>query len=126
MANSRHIPGLIRGHLGTIVMVDSGEFEGRTDHITLTPENRVTDADYKAKFGSVAKTIPVTVIDEEAVHMANFLDCMRTRQKPILDVETGYHVQVTISMAVQSYREGRVLYWDAKNEKVVPNNPIKT
>jgi hypothetical protein len=29
-------------------------------------------------------------------------------------------------MAVQSYREGRVLYWDAKNEKVVPNNPIKT
>jgi hypothetical protein len=126
MANSRHIPGLIRGHLGTIVMVDSGEFEGRTDHITLTPENNVTDADYKAKFGNAAKTIPVTVIDEEAVHMANFLDCMRTRQKPMLDVETGYHVQVTISMAVQSYREGRVLYWDAKNEKVVPNNPAKT
>src|ERR1035438_8603580 len=126
MANSHHIPGLIRGHLGTIVMVDNGEFESATDHITLTPENRVTDAAYKAKFGTVAKAIPVKVIDDEAVHMANFLDCMRTRQKPTLDVETGYHVQVTISMAVQSYREGRVLYWDAKNEKVVPNNPAKT
>ena len=37
MANSQHIPGLIRGHEGTIIMVDHGKFEGRTDHITLLP-----------------------------------------------------------------------------------------
>ena len=41
MANSRHIPGLIRGHEGTIVMVDHGMFEGKTDHITLLPEKKV-------------------------------------------------------------------------------------
>ena len=34
MANSTHIPGLIRGQKGTIVMVDHGRFEGETDHIT--------------------------------------------------------------------------------------------
>ena len=28
MANSQHIPGLIRGHEGTIIMVDHGRFEG--------------------------------------------------------------------------------------------------
>ena len=28
MANSQHIPGLIRGHKGTIIMVDHGMFEG--------------------------------------------------------------------------------------------------
>ena len=30
MANSQHIPGLIRGHEGTITMVPHGEFEGST------------------------------------------------------------------------------------------------
>jgi len=53
----------------------------------------------------------------------NFLDCVRTRQKPTLDVETGYRVQVAISMSVQAYREGRVLYWDARNQTVVSKPP---
>ena len=29
MANSHHIPGLIRGHEGTIIMVENGQFESR-------------------------------------------------------------------------------------------------
>ena len=44
MANSRHIPGLIRGYEGTIVMVEHGMFEGRTDYITVTPERHNADA----------------------------------------------------------------------------------
>jgi len=125
MANSKHIPGLIRGHQGTIIMVDHGMFEGHTDHITLLPERRVMDDAYKAKFGDDAETrIPVEQKNEMVAHITNFLDCMRTREKPTLDVDTGYHAQVTISMAVQSYREGRVLYWDDKNQKVV-NKPVK-
>jgi predicted dehydrogenase len=126
MANSRHIPGLIRGHEGTIVMVDHGMFERRTDHITLYPEGNVDDDAYKAKFGSDPEIkIPVdSTHNDLVVHITNFLDCMRTREKPTLDVDTGYHAQVTISMAVQSYREGRVLYWDDKNQKVA-NKPLK-
>ncbi len=38
MANSRHIPGLIRGHEGTIVMVEHGMFEEPTPNITIHPE----------------------------------------------------------------------------------------
>jgi predicted dehydrogenase len=126
MANSRHIPGLIRGHEGTIVMVDHGMFERRTDHITLYPEGSVDDDAYKAKFGSDPEIkIPVdSTHNDLVVHITNFLDCMRTREKPTLDVDTGLHAQVTISMAVQSYREGRVLYWDDKNQKVV-NKALK-
>jgi hypothetical protein len=57
--------------------------------------------------------------NEMTAHITNFLDCMRSREKPTLDVDTAFHAQVTISMAVQSYREGRVLYWDDKTQKVV-------
>ena len=123
MANSRHIPGLIRGHLGTIIMVDHGMFEGRTDHITLMPERRVIDDEYKAKFGDKDQSIPVDQKDAMTTHINNFLDCMHSREKPTLDVDTAMHAQVTISMAVQSYREGRVLYWDDKARKVVNKAP---
>jgi predicted dehydrogenase len=122
MANSQHIPGLIRGHEGSIVMVEHGQFEGTTPFIKVRPEKRVISADYKAKFGEAEITIPVEETPRWA-HMQNFLDCMRTRQKPTLDVETGMRAQVTITMAVMAYREGRVLYWDEKNLKVTSKPP---
>ncbi len=123
MANSQHIPGLIRGHAGTVIMVDDGKFEGRTDHITVIPEPKVIDDAYKAKFGTEKIIIPVDQKDAMQTHIDNFLSCMRTREKPTLDVDTALHAQVTVSMSVQSYREGRVLYWDEKAMKVVPKPP---
>ncbi|NWG13858.1 MAG: Gfo/Idh/MocA family oxidoreductase [Acidobacteria bacterium] len=123
MANSQHIPGLIRGHEGTIIMVEHGQFEGRTEYITLRPETRIISDEYKAKFGAAETKIPVDKKDAMRAHVANFLECVRTRQKPTLDVETAACAQVVISMAVQSYREGRILYFDEKRWKVGPKPP---
>ncbi len=126
MANSQHIPGLIRGHKGTIIMVDHGMFEGRTDHITLLPERRVIGKDeaYKAQFGDQSQSIPVDQKDAMTTHIRNFLDCMHTRNQPTLNVEVALRAQVTISMAVQSYQEGgRALFWDDKAMKVVYEPP---
>ncbi|MBI1788674.1 MAG: Gfo/Idh/MocA family oxidoreductase [Acidobacteria bacterium] len=121
MANSQHIPGLIRGKDASLIMVDHGRFEGHADHITVLPERAATP-EYKAKFGTDPIKIPIENTERWA-HMQNFLDCVRSRQKPTLDVETGMRAQVTITMAVQSYREGRVLYWDEKTMKVTPKPP---
>jgi predicted dehydrogenase len=132
MANSQHIPGLIRGHAGTVIMVDDGKFEGKTDHITVIPElmrkskdeyAAIGGAEYEAKFGKEKVIIPVDDKDSMQTHVGNFLSCMRSREKPTLDVDTALHAQVTISMSVQSYREGRVLYWDEKAMKVVAKAP---
>jgi predicted dehydrogenase len=123
MANSQHIPGLIRGHEGSIIMVEHGQFESLTPFISVIPERRVVNDEYKAKFGDEPIKIPVEKTETIAVHITNFLDCMRSRQKPTLDVETGARAQVLISMAVQSYREGRILYFDERNWKVVAKPP---
>ncbi len=127
MANSQHIPGLIRGHAGTIIMVEHGKFESTTEYITVKPEVRrgrgstepapIAGAEYASKFGTKEIKIPVDQKDMMTAHIDNFLSCMRTREKPHLDVETGARAQVVISLAVQSYREGKVLYWDEKNWK---------
>ncbi len=58
------------------------------------------------------------------VHIGNFLECMHTRQKPHLDVETGAKAVVVINLAVQSYREGKSLYWDEKRWKA-SDKPVK-
>src|SRR5207245_2717795 len=97
MANTHHIPGLIRGHEGTIVMVENGQFESRAEYITVIPElirdrktrERVTlTPEYKAKFGTEPIKIPVDQTDMMTAHIENFLSCIRSREKPHLDVET--------------------------------------
>jgi predicted dehydrogenase len=123
MANSEHIPGTIRGHEGTIVMVDHGQFEGLTPKITVKPEKRVISAEYKAKFGAEPISIAVDNKDTLDTHIGNFLDCIRTRQKPTLDVETAARAQVVITMAVHSYRQGKVLYFDERNFKMSDKAP---
>jgi predicted dehydrogenase len=122
MANSQHIPGSIRGHQGTIIMVEHGQFEGKTDFIEVRPEKKTIGSDYKSKWGDQPFQIKV---DEKPrwAHMQNFLDCVRSREKPTLDVDTAFRAQVTITMSVMAYRQGRVLYWDDQAMKVVTEPP---
>jgi predicted dehydrogenase len=133
MANSQHIPGLIRGHEGTIIMVEHGQFEGRTDNIIVRPQTRNVrengevmhkpiNPDYK--FGADEQKIAVDQYDMMTAHINNFLESMRTRKKPHLDVETGACAQVLICMAVESYRQGKVLYFDEKKWKL-SDKPVK-
>ncbi|MBM3765458.1 MAG: Gfo/Idh/MocA family oxidoreductase [Acidobacteria bacterium] len=128
MANSQHIPGLIRGHEGTIIMVEHGRFEGFAPHLTLKPEVVGRQGSRKNiaegyKFGQEDVKIPVKELDTMRTHVTNFLDCMVSRQKPTLDVETAGRAQVLITMAVQSYRQGKVLYFDEQKFKIVDKAP---
>lgn len=134
LANSQHIPGLIRGHEGTLIMVEHGMFERPTPNITVRPEivrlpggdghNRQMGTFPDYKFGKDEIKIPVEQYDMMQAHIGNFLGSMRTREKPHLDVETAAHAQVLINMAVDSYRDGRAKYWDEKNWKIV-DKPVK-
>jgi predicted dehydrogenase len=119
MANETHIPGLIRGHEGTIMMVPDGRFEGRVDFITVTA-SRIVKTKFEEKYGSSEVRLNCEPRED---HMQNFLRCVRSREKPVLDALTAYKAMVTIGMSVQSYREGRVLYWDERKQKVVREPP---
>jgi predicted dehydrogenase len=122
MANSQHIPGLIRGKDASLIMVEHGRFEGHAPYITVKPE-RAASKEYLAKYGKEDIKIEVANTDTMDTHVNNFLDCIRSRQKPTLDVETAARAQVLITMAVHSYREGKVLYFDEKKFKVVDKAP---
>ncbi|MCP5118104.1 MAG: Gfo/Idh/MocA family oxidoreductase [bacterium] len=129
MANSQHIPGLIRGNRGTLIMVEHGQFERYSPYLTVRPDfnqrrdRNVVTEEYAAKWGTTDINIPVRRADMLTDHIKNFLECVQSRKKPNLDVETGAKAQVVISMAVQSFREGRVLYFDESKWKVVSKPP---
>ncbi len=114
MANSTHIPGLIRGHEGTIMMVPDGKFEGRVKQITVRPEY-ISKKNFVEKFG---KEEVVIETEQRENHMENFLRCVKTREKPVLDALTAYKAMTTIGMSVQSYREGRALYFNEATQRV--------
>ena len=128
MANSQHIPGLIRGHEGTLIMVEHGRFEGFAPYLTMKPEtvgreNAKKNINPDYTFGKEDVKIPVEEFSAMERHVDNFLKCIRTRETPTLNVEIAARAQVTITMAVESYRRGKVLYFDEKKFQIVEKPP---
>lgn len=54
-----------------------------------------------------------------AAHMSNFFDSVRGLATPNCPFEIGYRVSIACRMAVESYRQGRTVRWDAKREEIV-------
>ena len=50
-------------------------------------------------------------------HMRNFIDCVRSRQQPIADVEIGHRSVSVCHLGVIAIRLGRKLQWDAAAEQ---------
>ncbi len=52
-------------------------------------------------------------------HMRNFIDCIRSGKEPNCPFELGYRVSIACRMALESYRLGRRVQWDAHREAIV-------
>ncbi len=53
--------------------------------------------------------------DANNAHWANFIDCVKTRKKPICDIEIGVRSSVMCLLANVSLRSGMKIDWDEKN-----------
>ncbi|HET6452855.1 MAG TPA: Gfo/Idh/MocA family oxidoreductase [Armatimonadota bacterium] len=101
MANRQGVPEFIRGHEATMYFESPG--------IVIRPEDEFKDQRQEVK----------VALEPRLSHMDNFLDCVRTRNKPHLDADTAYRIMVAIALGVQSYREERIMRFDPEREKVV-------
>ena len=72
-----------------------------------------------------SKLPPMGIDDLTLEHMANWLDCMRTRTQPAATVHDGFAHSVACTMAAQSYSSGRKVYWDSVTETIVERSPAK-
>jgi predicted dehydrogenase len=57
--------------------------------------------------------------DATALHVRNFLDCVKSRQRPIADVEEGHLTANMCHLGNIATRLGRSLQWDAAKEQFI-------
>jgi predicted dehydrogenase len=57
--------------------------------------------------------------DQFRRHVRNFLDCIKSRQEPVSDLESAHRVATACHLANLSLRLGRKLRWDPDRETVI-------
>ncbi len=66
----------------------------------------------------------VTIEGEESEDLAdNWLNSMRSREKPVYDVLKGYQVMVAIKLGVESYRQGKVMVFSPAGRQMLSKSP---
>jgi predicted dehydrogenase len=100
MANRQGVDDVIRGHEATLYF--------RGSKVVVEPEEEFKNERQRLEIAE----------EPRADHMTNFLECVRSRQQPHLDAQTGYRVMVAIALGVMSYREGKVIHFDPEKEEL--------
>lgn len=111
MANSVGVPDIIRGHYGCIYL--------NVDHIRIVPDEPFVQM-FKNRYGKDEVVLQSRDRDD---HLTNFIQCVKSRQKPTLDSELGYKTQIAITMSVDSLRRGETLFFDRDKEEVTRSMP---
>lgn len=105
LANEHQSDPCIRGDEGSIVL--QTDWSSGVDSLTVIPKK------------GERQVIQGGRSDTTRAHWQNFLHCVRTREKPVSDVEFGYQVQVALNMAMLSYLKKRVATFDPQTQDIV-------
>ena len=111
---------VIRGTKATINLSD--EWEGppsrQYDYADIVPESPFA-AEFAKKYQQSELRIDNVGNEGDLKHFDNFFDCVRSRQQPNCNADLGFKALVATDLSVRSYRNGRMYYFDAEQEKVV-------
>lgn len=107
LSNAYHTEPAIRGDEGTITLQNPGEWNTGFDSITVHPRKGTPQVTLAGKMDA---TFP---------HWQNFLHCVRTREKPVSDVEFGFQVTTALNMAMLSYVHKKVATFDFQKQAIL-------
>ncbi len=95
---------LFSGTEGTLI-VDEGGYE-----IIPEPKKKSIEA-YKSPAGR----------DARPAHMRNFLDCVKSREKPVENLEVGHYVSSIAHLGNLAFRSQSEIHWNVEKEKAMEN-----
>lgn len=107
LANDYMTEPAIRGDAGTITL-QNVVWEIGCDSITITPLG-----------GKKPEVIPGSKGDSTRDHWLDFLRCVRTRSRPVADVEFGYRVQGALCMGMLAWKERKVARYDKDKNAMI-------
>ncbi|MEX2142495.1 MAG: Gfo/Idh/MocA family oxidoreductase [Pirellulales bacterium] len=62
------------------------------------------------------------VYQQFKLHVRNFLDCVKSREQPVSDLESGHRVATACHLSNLALRLGRTVRWDAKQETALDDD----
>ena len=60
--------------------------------------------------------------DATALHVKNFVECVRSRKQPAADVEIGHRSTIVAHLGNIAYRTGHKIRWDAAKAQIVDDS----
>ena len=110
---------VIRGTKATINLSD--EWEGppsrQYDYADIIPESPFAE-EFAKRYQQSELRIDNVGNEGDLKHFDNFFDCVRSRHQPNCNADLGFKVLVATDLSVRSYRNGKMYYFDAEQEKV--------
>jgi predicted dehydrogenase len=107
LANAYVTEPAIHGDEGTLTLQNPGEWNVGIDGVTIISSK------------GQRKSFPMQKGDTTMAHWRNFIQCVRSRQKPVSDVEFGLHVQAALNMAMLSLLKDKVARFDFEKQEIV-------
>ncbi len=106
---------------GAIFQGENGKIEVNRNKFTTNPKELIKDSELPPK-EEVDKWRDEVALWQARYHMENWLDCIKTRAKPVADVEIG-HRSISVCHLANITRElGRHLRWDPAKEHFVDDS----
>ena len=124
MCNSTQLGEVIRGRLGTMKFSNTSAgdllkgfevFEQKIDGGPSKPQTAFSKPIYSFENPKYKEHLAP---NEQGTYLLweNFLECVRSRKRDTLSTpELGAAAFTTVNMGVQSYRQGKVLFWDKEH-----------
>ncbi|WP_339747133.1 Gfo/Idh/MocA family oxidoreductase [uncultured Rubinisphaera sp.] len=107
--NCRQVPGINSKKQGT-------EFVGEKGSLFVYRGGLIADPPELLKSVDVPK-----IVNSEAntAHVQNFIDCVKTRQKPAADISIGHRSATVCHLGNIAVRTGKKIQWDPKQETII-------
>ena len=107
-------------HGGAVFVCEKGKLEVNRNKFTSNPKDIAVELLKKVDaVEEERKWSDQTALWQAQWHMQNWLDCIRTRKRPVADVEIGHRSISVCHLASIARRVGRQLKWDPAKEQFV-------
>jgi predicted dehydrogenase len=106
---------LFCGTDGSLLLDRSGH-EIIPDKIVLPYGIKLAQGDRPLRKISLEKSQVKAKNDGIPAHVADFLDCLKTRRRPVADIEVAHRSTNTCHLGNIAFKVGRKLYWDEATE----------
>jgi predicted dehydrogenase len=113
-----------RGPMGGAVFIcEKGKLEINRNKFTSNPPEIAAELKKKLDVGEEErKWSDEVALWQARWHMQDWLDCMRTRKRPVADVEIGHRSISVCHLANITRAVGRPLSWDAAHEQFIDDS----